>query len=191
MTLPRTSRPRDPDADDRATTARALRTLYVTRFGFALVWAVLLATTADTLGPWAGVLLVLYPLVDVAAAVVDLRSSERRGPGLRVAIGLSLLAAVGLAAATTSGEAAVLRVWGAWAIAAGIVQLVVAAGRRGLGGQWPQIVSGSVSALLGVVFVVQAGGDDPSLASIAGYAVGGGVLFLVSALRLYRSAPEI
>ena len=184
MTLPRTSRPVDPAAAG----ARILRTLYVTRFGFALVWAVLLATTADTLGVLAGTLLVLYPLVDVAAAVIDLRSSARPSAGLTVTIGLSLAAAVGLAAAATSGEPAVLRVWGAWAITAGIVQLVVAAGRRGLGGQWPQIVSGSVSALLGVVFVVQAGGEAPSLASVAGYAVGGGVLFLVSALRLRRSA---
>jgi hypothetical protein len=50
------------------------------------------------------------------------------------------------------------------------------------------IVSGGVSVLLGVTFIVSAGADVPTLAGPAGYAVGGGILFLVSALRLGRAA---
>ena len=58
--------------------APALRRLYFVRFGFAVVWAGLLALTASDLGVAAGVLLVLYPLFDVGAAVVDARSSRAR-----------------------------------------------------------------------------------------------------------------
>jgi hypothetical protein len=51
--------------------APSLRRLYFTRFAFALVWAALLIATASDLGPAAVTLLVLYPLFDVAAAIVD------------------------------------------------------------------------------------------------------------------------
>ncbi len=55
------------------------------------------------------------------------------------------LTAVGVAVAGASGIPAVLRVWGAWAIAAGLVQLVVGVTRRAMGGQWPMIISGGLS----------------------------------------------
>ncbi|MEV4116382.1 hypothetical protein [Nonomuraea sp. NPDC049695] len=35
-----------------------------------------------------------------------------------------------------------LRVWGAWAVVAGLVQLIVGVTRRKMGGQWPMIISG-------------------------------------------------
>ena len=81
---------------------------------------------------------------------------------------------------------AVLVVWGAWAITAGIVQLVVAVPRRALGGQWPMILSGAISVLAGAGFVVRSSGSSASLTALAGYATLGGVFFLVSALRLQR-----
>src|SRR5690242_2730572 len=90
-----------------ATIAPALRRLYLVRFAFALVWAVLLLLTASSITPVSAVLLVLYPVVDVAAAVVDGRSS--RDARLSVNIAVSALAAVGLAVAVTSGIPAVLR----------------------------------------------------------------------------------
>ncbi|MBV2364460.1 hypothetical protein ACFPZ0_14635 [Streptomonospora nanhaiensis] len=71
-------------------------------------------------------------------------------------------------------------------MAAGLVQLAAAAGRRRLGGQWAMIASGAISTLAGASFLAQAGGDDPSLRALAGYAFLGGVFFLVSALRLNR-----
>jgi uncharacterized membrane protein HdeD (DUF308 family) len=170
----------------------ALRRLYLVRFAFALVWAVLLFATATELGPLSVALLVLYPLFDVAAAVVDARSSRatRAARGLYVNIAVSSLTAIGLAVAASSGIPAVLRVWGAWAILAGVVQLVVGLGRRRLGGQWPMIISGGVSTLAGSSFILQAGAADASLRSLAGYALLGGILFLISALRLGRTRGQ-
>jgi uncharacterized membrane protein HdeD (DUF308 family) len=168
----------------------ALRRLYFARFGFAIVWAALLLLTGSELGPVSGTLVVLYPLFDVAAAAVDLRSSRgtRSASGLYVNIALSVATTVGLLIAVSSGIPAVLRVWGAWAIAAGAVQLVVALSRRALGGQLPMILSGGISVLAGGAFVAMASADDPKVSSIGGYAVLGGLFFLVSALRLNRTA---
>ncbi|MFD8351648.1 hypothetical protein [Streptomyces coelicoflavus] len=166
-----------------------LRKLYFVRFAFAAVWAALLFATADTLGPLSTTLLLVYPLFDVGAAIVDVRSARANGgPAvpLYANIAISSLTVLALALAATSGIPAVLRVWGAWAVTAGIVQLVAGAVRRRLGGQWPMIVSGAVSTLAGVSFVTQAGADDPSLGSLAGYAFLGGVFFLASAVRLTR-----
>ncbi|RZE94171.1 hypothetical protein [Streptomyces sp. SCA2-2] len=175
-----------------ATAATALRKLYFLRFAFAAVWAALLFTTADTLGigTLTAFLLVAYPLFDVGCAVADLRSARPEGRpvrGLYANAALSTLTAAGLAVAATSGIPAVLRVWGAWAITAGLVQLAVGAARRGLGGQWAMIASGGISTLAGASFLAQAGGADASLSALAGYAFLGGVFFLVSALRLGRT----
>ncbi|MDQ2587031.1 hypothetical protein [Saccharothrix yanglingensis] len=173
--------------------APALRRLYLVRFAFALVWAGSLFATASGIGPVSGALLVLYPLFDVAAAVVDARSSRAAGSarGLHLNIAISSLAAVGLAVAVTSGGVpAVLRAWGIWAVASGAVQLVVGVGRRELGGQWAMIASGGLSTLAGTAFFLQASGDGATLTTLAGYALVGGVFFLVSALRLGRTADE-
>lgn len=170
----------------------ALRTLYFLRFAFAAVWAALLFATAEPLGALTAALLVIYPLFDMGCAVADIRSARRNGGparGLYVNIALSALTAVGLAVAATSGIPAVLRVWGAWAVTAGIVQLVVGATRRQLGGQWPMIASGALSTLAGASFLAQADKDGASLTNLAGYAFLGGVFFLVSALRLGRTRP--
>lgn len=176
-----------------APAAAALRKLYLLRFAFAAVWAALLFATADTLGPLSAALLVIYPLFDVACAVVDVRSAQANGGpvrGLYVNIALSALTAVGLAVAATSGIPAVLRVWGVWAVTAGVVQLVVGAVRRRLGGQWAMIASGAISTLAGASFFAQAGKDGSSLTNLAGYAFLGGVFFLVSALRLRSTGKE-
>jgi uncharacterized membrane protein HdeD (DUF308 family) len=173
--------------------APALRRLYFVRFAFAIIWAILLfVTTKSGISPVGVALLVLYPLFDVAAAIVDARSSHTDGSvrGLYVNIAISLLAAVGLAIACASGVPAVLRVWGAWAIVAGLVQLIVAVVRRKMGGQWPMILSGGISVLAGVSFIVGAAAPNPALTMVAGYAVLGGIFFLVSAIRLGRPAKE-
>ncbi|KAA9378214.1 hypothetical protein F5972_15105 [Microbispora cellulosiformans] len=170
--------------------ASALRRLYLVRFAFAIVWALALFTTASNLGPLAVTLLVLYPLFDVAAAAIDARASRATGSPalLYVNIAVSLITAIGVAIACASGIPAVLRVWGAWAIVAGLVQLLVGVTRRRMGGQWPMIISGGISVLAGVSFIVGAASAGPTLANAAGYAVPGGVFFLVSAFRLGRAA---
>ncbi|QCB20641.1 hypothetical protein [Streptomyces sp. SS52] len=170
-----------------ATSPAALRKLYLLRFAFAAAWAALLFSTADELGLLSGVLLVLYPLFDAACAVVDLRST-RGADGVTTRlwanIALSVLTGIALAVALASGIPAVLRVWGVWAVTAGIAQLAVGLVRRRMGGQWPMIASGTISALAGVSFFVQAGKDGATLMNLAGYAFLGGLFFLASALRL-------
>jgi hypothetical protein len=91
-------------------------------------------TTAKHIGPLAATLLVVYPLFDAAAAVVDARASRATRPSvlLFVNIAISVLAAVALAFADASGIPAVLRVWGVWAIVAGLIQLGVAVARRSM-----------------------------------------------------------
>ncbi|MGW5383629.1 hypothetical protein [Nocardia sp. NPDC003963] len=170
----------------------ALRNLYYARFGFAVVWALLLIPAASALTPVSIALLLIYPLFDVAAAVIDFRTSGSTRPKapLYVNMALSLLTALGLAAAGTSGIPDVLRVWGVWAITAGIVQLIVAIARYRLGGQWAMILSGAISTLAGASFIAGAGAPDASLTTLAGYATLGGIFFLISAIRLHlRRAP--
>jgi uncharacterized membrane protein HdeD (DUF308 family) len=177
---------------ETAGSTTGLRKLYYVRFGFAVVWAILVMLTASTLNPASIALLVIYPLFDVAAAVIDFRSSgatRARAP-LYVNMALSLLTAIGLAIAATSGIPSVLRVWGAWAITAGIVQLIVAILRYRLGGQWAMILSGGISTLAGTSFILMATGTKASVTSIAGYAILGGIFFLISAIRLHRLAVK-
>lgn len=175
-----------------ATTAPALRQLYLARFGFAVVWAAVFAAAASTLNPLSIALLVLYPVVDFVAAVIDRRSSRgtKAPPALWVNMGLSLLAAIGLAIAVASGTSAALIVWGAWAITAGLVQLIVATTRRALGGHWPMILSGGISAIAGIAFIAMATAPEPSITGLAGYAALGGIFFLISALRLGRATRK-
>lgn len=169
--------------------AAALRRLYFVRFGFAVVWAGLMFATGSSVGPVSATLIVLYPLFDVAAAIVDARSSgaATSRPGLYVNIVISSLTVIGLVFAVMSGVPAVLRVWGAWAIVAGLVQLVVGVGRRALGGQWAMIASGGISVLAGTSFFLRASQEGATLGTVAGYALLGGIFFLVSALRLGRA----
>jgi uncharacterized membrane protein HdeD (DUF308 family) len=176
-----------------AVAALALRRLYFVRLGFALIWAAVLFLTASSIGPVSAALLVIYPLFDVAAAVVDARSSRasRSVLGLYVNIAVSGIAAVGLVFAVTSGIPAVLRVWGIWAVVAGLVQLIVALPRRrDLGGQWAMIASGAISTLAGSSFLLRAAAPHASLSNLAGYALLGGIFFLVSALRLGQNASR-
>ena len=182
MTTSTTERP--------ASITTTLRSLYLVRFGFAVVWAALLAATASSLGALSTSLLLLYPLVDLAAAIVDHRASRatRPTPLLFLNMGLSLVTAVALALAVTSGLRSVLIVWGAWAITAGIVQLLVGVTRRSLGGQWPMMLSGAISVIAGTGFILQSSGSSASLVSLAGYATLGGVFFLISAIRLHCSS---
>ncbi|PZE34254.1 hypothetical protein [Curtobacterium sp. MCPF17_031] len=171
--------------------AAPLRNLYFLRSAFQLVWALVLiiAGSATGLSPLTITLLLLYPLFDVAAAIVDHRASRATGPAslLYVNMALSVLAAVGLGFAVASGTSAVMVVWGLWAVTAGAVQLIVALLRRKLGGQWPMILSGGISVLAGAGFILQSTKSE-SVTGLGGYAILGAVFFLISAIRLGRAA---
>ena len=167
-----------------------LRTLYFVRFGFAIVWAALLfvaAGTAAGVGPLLAVLVVLYPLVDAVAVFWQLRS-EGRAQASRVPewinVVLSVIAAVLLGWASTVSIAAVLVVWGAWAASSGVVQLIAAILRRQSGGQVPLIVSGAISVVAGLAFLVQGAQGATAATGIGGYAILGGIFFLIAAIRL-------
>ena len=79
--------------DTRLSTSPVVSTLhrlYLARFGFALVWALVVVLAASTPGPLSTALLVLYPLVDLAAAVVDqlqTTSPEQTAALLRAVLG--------------------------------------------------------------------------------------------------------
>lgn len=176
-------------APPRLRQGSALRRLYLARFVFAVGWAALFAVTSSPVGLLAVVLLVTYPAFDVVAAVVDTRTAAdggRPSAALYLNVAVSAVAAVALAVVGDDLEG-ILLVWGAWAIAAGAVQLVVGVLRRAVGGQVPMMLSGGLSVLAGAVIAGSAQ-DADSVSTIAGYAVLGGIFFLVSAVRLGRAA---
>ena len=72
-----------------------------------------------------------------------------------------------------------------------MIQLAVGVSRRRLGAQWPMILSGGISTLAGTSFILQAAGDDASLRSLAGYALLGGIFFLISAMRLRHAVVRV
>ena len=176
-------------AEDPGNT-EVLRRLYYVRFAFAIVWAGLFVATSSTLTAVSVALLVIYPLFDAGAALFDSRSSGAARPrvSLHVNLALSLVAAIALAIASATEIPSVLRVWGAWAITAGIVQLIVAVQRYRLAGQRAMILSGGISVVAGAAFILMAAGPTVSLTGLAGYATLGGVFFLISAIRLRRGA---
>jgi hypothetical protein len=53
------------------------------------------------------------------------------------------------------------------------------------------IISGAISTIAGTSFVLQATQPNASLVNLAGYAALGGLFFLVSAVRLGRSAKAL
>jgi len=172
-------------------TRLALRRLYFARFVFAIAWAALFAATSSPVESFALVLLVIYPAFDVVAAVIDTRtSSDRKSYGaLYLNVAMSAVTAVVMAVVGDDTKG-ILLVWGAWAITAGAVQLAVGIMRRALGGQLPMMLSGGISILAGT-FIATSAQNAESVSMIAGYAVLGGVFFLVSALRLGRPARPV
>lgn len=184
--------PTDPTDDPSyEASGRNLR-VFLTRGLVAIAWAAVFAavtssvTTALTVG--AGVLLVAYPLIDVAGSLVDARS--QLGSARRILLANaagSTLAAVALAVAATDGVAAALAVFGIWAITSGAAQLVVAVRRRALlGKQWPMRLAGGVSVIGGLAFILSAVSDNPRLGMVVVYAATGGVDFVIQAWLLAR-----
>ena len=166
--------------------AQTLRQLYVVRFVFALAWAVLLWTTATTVGPWLTPLLVVYPLFDAAAVAWQLRTDDSHEATMsqRLNVVVSVLVAIALGWASTVSIAAALIVWGAWAVGAGIPQLLTAIRNRRTGGQVPQMLSGGISVLAGLAFLTQGIRGAENIGMVGDYATVGGVFFLISAIRL-------
>ncbi len=173
-------------ADAAATYERSsLLRLYLGRGVLVLAWATAFAGAHEELDAPAITLLVGYPLIDAVSSLIDHRALAD-GPERRVTefnAVLSALAAFALGIAGAGGVAPVLFVFGAWAVASGAAQVVVGLRRRGprLGRQWPMLIAGGLSCVVGVFYTVQAAGDSPSLDVLSVYATGGGVFFLAQA----------
>jgi uncharacterized membrane protein HdeD (DUF308 family) len=167
--------------------------IFLIRGLVAIAWAVALGVTSDSLTTGVGVLLVLYPLIDAVASIVDSRGqqgSARQLLELNAAVSAVTAVAVGLAATGDKGD--VLAVFGVWAVLTGGAQVVVAIRRRAvLGRQWPLLLSGVGSTLFGISFLVMAGANDPKLEMIAFYAAGGGVEFVIQAWLLARRTHRV
>ncbi|WP_433199594.1 DUF308 domain-containing protein [Nocardia sp. CA-107356] len=163
--------------------------LYAVRGVVAIAWASAFAAAHHTLDAVAVTLLVSYPLIDAVSSLIDYLAVAP-GPDRRVTAlngALSSVAAVALGiAATVGGVGAVLAVFGVWAVISGATQLAVGIHRRGpvLGKQWPTLISGGLSFLVGVFYLVQAIGPSPSLDVLSTYATGGGIFFIAQAALL-------
>ncbi|MFJ8491389.1 hypothetical protein ACIRBZ_24015 [Streptomyces sp. NPDC094038] len=137
----------------------------------------------------AAVLLVVYPLWDAVATLVERRLTGT-GTGATnsvgvVNMGLGLAATAGMTAAVFSTIGRALLVFGVWALLSGAVQLVVALRRRRtVGAQWPMAVSGGQSVLAGATIAATSASATSSLSTVAGYSAFGAFWFLVSAVAL-------
>lgn len=173
----------------------SLLRLYLIRGLVAVAWAAAFAKVHDPLDALAITLLVTYPLIDAVSSLIDYRTmprdAERRITAFNAV--LSTVAAIAMGVAGSFGVAAALAVFGAWAAIAGAAQLVLGLRRRGpeLGKQWPMLIAGGLSFLVGISYGIQAFGDKPSLAVLSVYATGGGVFFIVQAgLLAWRSRQQ-
>jgi uncharacterized membrane protein HdeD (DUF308 family) len=175
-------------------TATDTRTLHVflSRGLIAIAWSAVFAAASHSLTTGvsvaAGILLVIYPLIDVAGTLLDART--QRGTARRVLLGnaaVSAVAAVALGIAATGTIANVLAVFGVWAFASGAAQLTVALRRRAqFGSQWPLLLAGSFSVVAGIAYLIAAGGDSPSLMPLVIYTATGGAEFVIQAGLLVR-----
>lgn len=171
----------------------SLKSFYFLRAGAAFTWVALVFASAPAPLLLAGALLVVYPLWDAIANVLDaLRNGGfQANPEQRLNALVSAITAGCMAIAfALRGNSGGVLVFGAWALLAGILQLAVGIRRRKLGGQAFMMISGGQSALAGVVFTVQAFGTAPGIVQLAPYAAFGGLYFLLSALWLtFKRSP--
>jgi len=189
-----------PSTTTTLPTLSGLRSLYLIRVAFSLIWVALVVTTSASLVSTdrptviAAALLIVYPLWDVIATLLERRtagtgSTDRVGT-TNMALGLATTAGMIIAVFSTIGTA--LLVFGVWALLSGAIQLVVAIRRRRtVGAQWPMVISGGLSVLAGASFAAMSASATSSLSTIAGYSAFGAFWFLVSVIALsIRSRRE-
>ena len=171
---------------------RSLRNLYLTRTLVQLIWAFAVIRTAVTNPAFAGVLLIAYPLWDVACSLYDLNQTRRAnledGRIMKVAnVVLGVCAAAAVALRVFSHPQNAVLLFGAWAITAGLLQLMVGLkNRQTLGGQWAMILSGAQSTAAGAAFILGGIHDKFHVKDLGGYAAFGAIYFLIAAVLLTR-----
>lgn len=175
--------------ESKTNPAHILRTLYFTRSAVQLSWAAALFTLAEHPSSTA-VLLVLYPLWDVACTIYDLSTSQADAKAIasqRVNAALGVITAIAIALTAWQTPAYAVVAFGAWALIAGILQLVAGVQRRkALGGQWAMILSGAQSTLAGGAFIAGGLSGKMHARDLGGYAIFGAVYFLIAGLLLLR-----
>ncbi|MGI4745570.1 MAG: DUF308 domain-containing protein [Janthinobacterium lividum] len=180
---PHTAGYRSPEAS-----SNWLTTYYFIRFLVAAAWAAMALLVAKNMPVLAAVMLIAYPAWDALANMTDARRngglSQNKTQMLNVVI--SAFTALAIAFALRKSLNAMLMVFGAWAVLAGLLQLATAVRRWGMfGAQWAMILSGAQSALAGLFFVKMAGASEQvGIAVVAPYAAFGAFYFLASAIWL-------
>jgi uncharacterized membrane protein HdeD (DUF308 family) len=178
-------------------TAGSLRNLYFVRAVVSAVWVTLVFLLASTVTTGtrptviAVVLLTIYPAWDAIATFFDARATPGATSHLPqyTNIAFGLIAAAGVLIAIGAGLTPALIVFGVWASVSGAIQLYLALRRRRpVGGQWPMIISGGLSVLAGISFIVTSGAPKTGLTTLAGYSAFGAFWYLVGALLLIRAA---
>jgi len=165
-----------------------LKRYYFARAAFSIVWVAAAIAVGTKMPGLAAVLLVVYPAWDATANLVDARRNGglKQNSTLTLNVAVSGVTTAAVAIALAIGMHAVLGVFGAWAIFAGLLQLATGVRRRkSYGAQWLMILSGAQSALAGGFFITRAlGSAVPGVADVAPYAAFGAFYFLISALWL-------
>jgi hypothetical protein len=174
----------DRDSLDQA--RRLLRLLYIFRIAFAAIWVTLVlvlsssTTKSGSQGLLVGVALGSYPGVDGLATFVDLRTA--RGSSVHWLLWSNLVAGIVAAIGIVwlnGNLGAQVRAFGIWAIASGVIQLVLGVIRQSsFKGQWPMIISGGGSIVAGITFAGLAGTSAEGLPALAQYSIGGAIWYL-------------
>jgi len=180
--------------DTTETTTSQARTanVFLIRGLVAIAWAAVFFAASDSLQTdvtvGVGILLVLYPLIDMVASLIDVRSQTGSARRLLLAdAAVSAVAAVALGVAATGGVATVLAVFGVWAGLTGAAQFLTAVRRRALlGNQWPMLLAGGFSVIAGIAYVIAATGGHPKLNWLVIYTATGGAEFVVQAWLIAR-----
>ena len=125
---------------------------------------------------------------DTSATFPSLTAEPRGGPLLDSHFGILIRGpAIGIALTAFKSPQQAVVTFGVWAFAAGVAQLSVGISRRKqLGGQWAMILSGLQSAAAGVAFILGGLHDKTHIKDLGGYAIFGGVYFLIAGILMHR-----
>ncbi len=174
--------------------ARSLRELYFTRTVFQVFWAGSVMATAVAKPAMATVLVILYPLWDVACTIYDLKTSAidrsaRTSQTINAVLGVAT--AIGIALMVFQRPEYAIGIFGVWAFGAGLLQLAAGLSRRKqLGGQWAMILSGIQSMVAGAAFGLGGLHGKVHAKNLGGYAIFGAVYFLIGGILLSRKISQ-
>jgi uncharacterized membrane protein HdeD (DUF308 family) len=174
-------------------TARSMQKLYFIRAAFSVTWVILVALFAKTYVSAGIILLIIYPAWDVIGTFMDIRANRGTlsATPQYINAAISTITTIAVAIAIQKGVPEALIVFGIWAIATGLIQMILGIRRRKLlDGQWPMIISGGQSILGGSSFIYLAHDPSKGITSLAGYAAFGAFYYLFAAIRLAKQLKQ-